>query len=468
MKWWIELAVRLYPTAWRERYGPEFGALLEDVEPGWRELLDVLGGAVTMRMTFAGLYWKLGVAFAALGAVLSVVGPLAPRTPYSSTALLRVSANGPDALDLGPIVAVEQEVLSRASLSGLIQKPGLNLYPSDRQREPLEDVINSMRTRDLKVDIVSRDSRSAVLSISYRYPEQAKAQAVVRNVVARFNNAFEWQHDVNSHMRGATPILQTLEMVEAPTSPAPVEQDRLRTIFAGLVGGLTLGVFVAFFAGQPKRATIVSSVGLAGCIAGVACSFLMTPRYVSSAVMRIVPFDHLSGTLEGRHWLEDLARQVGGPAALKTHLSKDGTALELEMTDRDPSKAQWELDKIRRRLIETGRADIQGTDRPGSLLNSGIVEMVDSASLPVRPAFPNRLVVGMMMGFLTALAAGFLTRKPRRQLPPGLPLDTGAAALGKAANLIERRHGGVAGESGEKGTMGPSQFDGLFGLFASK
>jgi hypothetical protein len=48
MKRWVALAARLYPAAWRARYGQEFEALLEDLEPGWRELADVAGGAVIM------------------------------------------------------------------------------------------------------------------------------------------------------------------------------------------------------------------------------------------------------------------------------------------------------------------------------------------------------------------------------------------------------------------------------------
>ena len=41
--------VRLYPRAWRERYGVEFGALLEDGPGGVREVLDVMGSALGER-----------------------------------------------------------------------------------------------------------------------------------------------------------------------------------------------------------------------------------------------------------------------------------------------------------------------------------------------------------------------------------------------------------------------------------
>ena len=48
MSRWIELAAKFYPAKWRERYGTEFQALLEDLNPGWREFLNVLGGALKM------------------------------------------------------------------------------------------------------------------------------------------------------------------------------------------------------------------------------------------------------------------------------------------------------------------------------------------------------------------------------------------------------------------------------------
>jgi len=47
----IQLAVNLYPHRWRERYGVEFDAVLEDINPGWREFADILRGALTMQIT---------------------------------------------------------------------------------------------------------------------------------------------------------------------------------------------------------------------------------------------------------------------------------------------------------------------------------------------------------------------------------------------------------------------------------
>jgi len=42
-------AARLYPRAWRNRYGPEFDALLEDIAPSWTDAWDVTGRALRLR-----------------------------------------------------------------------------------------------------------------------------------------------------------------------------------------------------------------------------------------------------------------------------------------------------------------------------------------------------------------------------------------------------------------------------------
>jgi hypothetical protein len=42
---------RLYPATWRNRYGTEFNALLDDIAPSLGDLCDVLGNAVQVRAT---------------------------------------------------------------------------------------------------------------------------------------------------------------------------------------------------------------------------------------------------------------------------------------------------------------------------------------------------------------------------------------------------------------------------------
>jgi hypothetical protein len=51
----IELLLRSYPSAWRERYGAEFAALLDEGPLSWRMRLDVVRGGLAQRLRSAGL-----------------------------------------------------------------------------------------------------------------------------------------------------------------------------------------------------------------------------------------------------------------------------------------------------------------------------------------------------------------------------------------------------------------------------
>ena len=59
MRRWLGLVAKLYPKAWRERYGVEFACLLEGVEPRWSDVADVLRGAVMMQVRTWSSYLKL-------------------------------------------------------------------------------------------------------------------------------------------------------------------------------------------------------------------------------------------------------------------------------------------------------------------------------------------------------------------------------------------------------------------------
>ena len=91
------------------------------------------------------------------------------------------------------IMQMEQDILSRTSLSTLIQDPRLNLYPTERAKEPIEDVIEQMRTQDIKIHIDSLSGegsrRASAFSISFKYPDRLKAQQTVQALITKFDDA---------------------------------------------------------------------------------------------------------------------------------------------------------------------------------------------------------------------------------------------------------------------------------------
>jgi hypothetical protein len=87
----IRLAALLYPAWWRQRYGPEFDALVDDLQPTWRDVADIAQGAITMQMkTLAAVPVLCAVVGVMLGAAI------AWRTPelFASTATLRLAPEG--------------------------------------------------------------------------------------------------------------------------------------------------------------------------------------------------------------------------------------------------------------------------------------------------------------------------------------------------------------------------------------
>jgi len=142
--------------------------------------------------------WLIGPMFAGL-VVAVVVAFLWPDT-YVSQAVMRIT---PQQISdrLVPTVVnmqmqqrlqqMQQEILSRGSLSELIQRPSLDLYRKERQRYPMEDIITDMRNKYIRIQSVEVAAGgggriASAFTISFSYPDRFKAQAVVRELVTKF------------------------------------------------------------------------------------------------------------------------------------------------------------------------------------------------------------------------------------------------------------------------------------------
>jgi protein tyrosine kinase modulator len=142
--------------------------------------------------------WLIGPMFAGL-VVAVVVAFLWPDT-YVSTAVMRITPQQisdrllPTVLNMQMqqrLSSMQQEILSRNSLAELIQRPSLDLYRKERQRYPLEDIIQDMRNRAIRIQAVEVSAGgggrvASAFTISFAYPDRFKAQAVVRELVTKF------------------------------------------------------------------------------------------------------------------------------------------------------------------------------------------------------------------------------------------------------------------------------------------
>jgi len=142
--------------------------------------------------------WIVGPTFGGLVAAV-VVAFLWPDT-FISTAVMRITPQQiserlvPSNISTQMaerLLAMQQQIESRTQLQELIQRPSLNLYPKERQRKPMEDVIDEMRKA---ITITLLDSGAvgpqqrfaSAFQISFKYADRYKAQAVVRELVSKF------------------------------------------------------------------------------------------------------------------------------------------------------------------------------------------------------------------------------------------------------------------------------------------
>ena len=138
MKRILKLLARLYPAQWRDRYGAEYEALLEEATPRVRDVFDISWGAFKMQITTWSflrivLVCMLGGAVAAVG--LSFARPKL----YKSRTLITVDTPDPQSIRT-ELAARAQDLLAQPFLASIIQSE--NLYPGERARMPLNDVVD--------------------------------------------------------------------------------------------------------------------------------------------------------------------------------------------------------------------------------------------------------------------------------------------------------------------------------------
>ena len=112
----LRAAARLYPRAWRARYGEEFDAFIDDLTPRWRDVLNILVGALIMQISRLA---ALPVAFAIGGAILGGAVSLAMPPVYASSSLvlaLMPSRPSDDSERTLPIRETVEAVLQEAAV----------------------------------------------------------------------------------------------------------------------------------------------------------------------------------------------------------------------------------------------------------------------------------------------------------------------------------------------------------------
>lgn len=134
---------------------------------------------------FAGLVIAVVVAFLwpdtyVSEATIQVTPPQVPQHLVPSNVNVEISQR---------VSAMASNILSRPTLTNIIQT--YNLYPRERARLPMEDIIEQMRTRDIRISPVTRlatasRDRASVFRISFAYENRFLAQKVTADLAGRF------------------------------------------------------------------------------------------------------------------------------------------------------------------------------------------------------------------------------------------------------------------------------------------
>jgi succinoglycan biosynthesis transport protein ExoP len=141
--------------------------------------------------------WIVGPLY--MGLVVSIAVAFMLPNVYKSTAVIQITpaqisedlvkSTGNQMLT-ERFIQMEGAILSRTSLSNLIQAPDLNLYATDRGKLPIEDVIESMKNKDLRIDPTNSASltgkHASAFQISFQYTNRFKAQMTVQKLITRF------------------------------------------------------------------------------------------------------------------------------------------------------------------------------------------------------------------------------------------------------------------------------------------
>jgi hypothetical protein len=427
MKTLMRWAARLYPPAWRQRYGVELEALIDDVGPGGRDVWDILRGALLMHLRMTGLsFGKILAACALAGIVVAGIWSSTLRDRYVSTAVMRMnvapvsSPADPRWAVMHHLLIMEQAVLSRSSLSSIIQQE--SLYPDERKKLPLEDIVLLMRNRDLRIQPTISAGQSA-FTVEFTGENPTAAQATVNAIVKALV-------EENLHMstggldRARVELLAPASLPSQPTGP-----NRLRVIGNGLGAGLLLGLLTGGIwtvVRGKKRLTLrrIAGFAVAGMLVGLIVAYLIPNEFVSMAVLRTNPENTLLTTIHyvlSDDSLAAIARRNGLFAReldrgdIQTVTRKMREAIRVENVHRSGASVRGAF-ILSFTYPDREKAYHAVRDLVG--LFTGVpqspTEVLDPASYPQGPFFPNRPVIallGTLAGIFLGVAASHL-RKP--------------------------------------------------------
>jgi hypothetical protein len=228
----LRFAVQLYPSWWRRRYANELEALLDDVmrqragasaravedlTPGWREVFDILQGALAMQLRSFG---TIPAICALAGAILGGVAAMRIPAVYATSATSRLDA--PD-LTTGAPRALEV----RASLEKALGQAGA---------APAATTVT-----------LDQGSPRQIIRVTYADRDPVQAQRGAERLAAA--------------IAADSQLSRSSELLSSPSLPAaPVGPDWVMHVGVGSAIGLGVGGVLAVLL-APRRRRISANEG---------------------------------------------------------------------------------------------------------------------------------------------------------------------------------------------------------------
>jgi LPS O-antigen subunit length determinant protein (WzzB/FepE family) len=210
----------------------------------------------------------------------------------------------------------------------------------------------------------------------------------------------------------------------------------------GLAAGLLVGLVAALVLARPARTLPIAGFGVAGCMVVAALSFLIPNQYISSAVLRAgpgaLPIEQLfdadlmtrvvaaeanQGGARAVQSVEELRRRL---TIRNVEVSTPGaerklTAFVVSFQSADRFGAQRVVrEAVSQALQKQSLAGNGGKPwTPGTLVPppAQTLQVLDPASYPGGPAWPNRLTIALI-GLLAGMIVGAWFMRTKRTAAP--------------------------------------------------
>ena len=370
-----------------------------------------------MQMSGIG-FWKIAAGFTLAGALISVVWSVTVPDRYVSSAVLRIEdPAGRGRLEARPrmlerLNALQRAVFARQSLSNIIVQQ--KLYERERTRDPMGDIVQKMRNRDLRV-MPLNDTQ---FTVSFASDNPAAARATVRAVVAAL---------VEANVRVEPQRALNLEVVDPASLPAaPEGPHRGRLIGRGLLVGLVLGILCgavwSLVRGRKQwRWSRIGGFAAAGMVLGTTIAMLVPDEYISTAVLRAADGNKmqealqaafsdasLNDVIERNHLYSSELR----PGAMGQTIGKmRKTAIRVQTVT--PPDTRTPAFALSFQYTDRYKAQAATRDLVARIVGEMPAEVLDPPSMPEAPSSPNRLqiaIFGVVAGGLLGMAASRFRR----------------------------------------------------------